>query len=135
MVFIKAWEKLPVASKQKEIQNIRAWIYRIAHNSVVDFYRTNKPATPLEQLNIIRDDSPGPEAVIQENEADLHLAQTISLLDGNLRQVIILRFVNRLSHEEVAQIMGLSESHVRVLQYRALKKMRNQLLERNGHDE
>jgi RNA polymerase sigma-70 factor (ECF subfamily) len=43
--------------------------------------------------------------------------------------VVLNRFVNELSHAETAQVMGLREGHVRVLQYRALKKMRGLLTE------
>ena len=45
-------------------------------------------------------------------------------LDPQLQDVFICRFINKLSHAETARTLGLKEGHVRVLQYRALKKIR-----------
>jgi RNA polymerase sigma factor (sigma-70 family) len=53
----------------------------------------------------------------------------IQSLDTNLQQVIVCRFVGGLSHAETAQIMGIKEGHVRVLQLRALQKLR-QIMEK-----
>jgi RNA polymerase sigma factor (sigma-70 family) len=40
------------------------------------------------------------------------------------QKILVLRYVNQLSHQETASIMNISEAHSRVLQYRALKKLR-----------
>jgi RNA polymerase sigma-70 factor (ECF subfamily) len=45
-------------------------------------------------------------------------------LQPNYQEVIILRFINQMSHAEVAEILNITEGHVRILQYRALQKMR-----------
>src|SRR6266545_3005370 len=52
------------------------------------------------------------------------LAEGVRQLPANFQEVIILRFINQMSHAEVAEIMNITESHVRVLQYRALQQMR-----------
>jgi RNA polymerase sigma-70 factor (ECF subfamily) len=57
------------------------------------------------------------------------LADGVRRLPAMYQEVIILRFINQLSHAEVAGIMNVTESHVRVLQYRALKLMREKLKE------
>ena len=65
-----------------------------------------------------------PESVIQQREQNHHLASVLNKLEEPFREVILHRFVHQLSHDETARVMGLRTSHVRVLQYRALKKMR-----------
>jgi RNA polymerase sigma-70 factor, ECF subfamily len=124
MVFLKAWEALP-RFRSPDV-NLRAWIYRIAHNTVVDHYRTHKPTSELP-LEHARDASPLPEHQIQNLDEHERLADLIRSLDANLQQVVICRFANGMSHAETAQVMGIKEGHVRVLQLRALQKLRELL--------
>jgi RNA polymerase sigma-70 factor (ECF subfamily) len=123
-VFLKAWEALPRFESSRV--NLRAWLYRIAHNVVVDHYRTRKATAALSDVPL-RDDHPLPEQQAQAREQNQQLALAIQSLDANLQNVIICRFINGLSHSETAQIMGMREGHVRVLQHRALKKLRQWL--------
>lgn len=122
-VFLDAWESLTRARHGQKIENIRSWIYRIARNKVTDYHRARKPQ-PIDET---------PESKLQggwlEHELDdlfvsRKLAEGVRRLQANYQEVIILRFINELSHAEVAEIMNITESHVRVLQYRALHKMR-----------
>ena len=123
MVFLKAWDALPgMRSKVKRL-NFRAWLYRIAHNLVVDRYRTRKPTVSLDQTNTLQDPSPSPETILQSKEEGQRLASAIEKLEPHLQQVLTCRFISGLSHAETAQIMGISEGYVRVLQHRGLKKM------------
>jgi RNA polymerase sigma-70 factor (ECF subfamily) len=123
-VFLEAWESLTAARRGQKIKNIRAWIYRIASNKVTDYHRTKKPQEPI-------DDNPDKKlrgAWLEHDLDDLFisrkLARGVRQLQANYQEVIILRFINQMSHAEVAEIMNITESHVRVLQYRALHKMR-----------
>jgi RNA polymerase sigma-70 factor (ECF subfamily) len=122
--FIKAWEKLPQGVNKAKINNFRAWIYKIAHNLVIDFYRGRKSLASLDEVAVRRDRDNDPEVVTTEHETTRCLLQAISHLDDKLKQVVILRFINQLDHAETAQIMGLKEGNVRVLQHRALVEIR-----------
>ena len=55
---------------------------------------------------------------------------SIKRLKPQFQQVILCRFISGLTHGETAEAMGISEAHVRVLQYRALQEMRRLLEER-----
>jgi RNA polymerase sigma-70 factor, ECF subfamily len=125
-IFLKAWEALP-RFRSAEV-NLRAWIYRIARNTVVDHYRTHKPASDLP-LEHMRDAGPLPEHHIQNLDEHARLADLIRAMDEKMQQVIICRFANGMSHAETAEVMGIKEGHVRVLQLRALQKLR-ELLEK-----
>lgn len=124
IVFLKAWESLPNA--ETTIVKPRAWLYRIAHNIIVDHYRTSRATAelPARQLH---DGHPSLEHQIQVRDVQKQLADLIQSLDANMQQVIACRFVSGLSHAETAQIMGIKEGHVRVLQLRALQKLRQML--------
>jgi RNA polymerase sigma-70 factor, ECF subfamily len=125
-VFLKAWEALPRFENARV--NLRAWLYRIAHNTVVDHYRGRRPETEADTARLV-DGQPSPEQKAVARDEQRQLAAAIRTLDADLQQVIVCRFVNGLSHAETAQVMGLQEGHVRVLQHRALQKLRQQFEE------
>ena len=122
-VFLKAWEALPRFESGNGTW--RAWLYRIAHNVVIDRYRTHRNNAPLDDDHDLRDEEiQDPEDVTESNLEIARLSAALDRLKPNLREVILQRFVNGLSHAETAKVMGLREGHVRVLQHRALKEMR-----------
>jgi len=124
LTFLKAWESLsPTRRNHREIRSFRAWIYRIAHNLVVDHHRTHKPVDPIERLGVAADTKPNPEITLQNLETGNSLANAITNLEQTYQQVIVCRFVNQLSHAETAQALGLNENNIRILQFRALKKL------------
>jgi len=123
--FLKAWEHLPqVYAQGAQIDNFRAWLYRIAHNLVADHYRAKRPVSLQDDW---ADRQAHPEQVADFRFASRRLAGAIQELEPRLQDVLIHRFVNQLSHQETADLMGLKVGHVRVLQYRALKKLRGVL--------
>jgi RNA polymerase sigma-70 factor, ECF subfamily len=135
-VFMRAWQKLPETQKKNAVQNFRAWLYRIAHNRTVDYLRSAKKQiySNLEDSVHLIEVSQTPETLLQKQQQGDILAQAIAGLDDSMQQVILLRFVNQCSHAETAHILGLQENHVRILQYRALKKLRS-LLEQDMKNE
>lgn len=121
-VFIQAWEALTAVPL--EGFKFKPWIYRIAHNKVIDQYRTSHPVTSIEEQDAKPDDDADPEVSYQINEETKGLAKAISTLEPNLQDVLIYRFILGYSHEVTAEIMSLSAVHVRVLQHRAIGKLR-----------
>ena len=124
IVFIRAWEV--ILRDQSKNYNFRALVYRIAHNLTVDRWRIQKQEYSLEdkRFETLQSPTPVPEQLAKSNEEMDSIALAIKELDPQLQQVFICRFINGLSHSETAQALGLTISHVRVLQYRALKKIR-----------
>lgn len=125
-VFIRAWDVISRSSKRKKKGNFRALVYRIAHNLSVDRWRTSKdePSLQAEDLEVDVADFTTPEKRVLAQERSQALAAAVRELDPQLQNVFICRFINGLSHAETAQSLGLKEGHVRVLQHRALKKIR-----------
>jgi RNA polymerase sigma-70 factor (ECF subfamily) len=121
-VFFKAWDSLD--RYQLRGLPFGAWLLRIARNAVIDHYRTFKETTPLEPTAVAW---PDPAAnVDQEVERRLEAAWLRSVLrqlTEDQRQVLTLRFIEGLSTQEVAQVMGKREGAIRALQMRGLQAL------------
>jgi len=126
-VFLKAWESI---RRYKHRGCFSSWLYRIARNMVIDYYRSEKPTLPLkaERLNFEAENLTPEEALAKEEEVR-NLRKAIAKLPEEQQQVIILRFLEGLSHAEIAEIIGKSEGASRVIQHRALTALK-EILER-----
>jgi RNA polymerase sigma-70 factor (ECF subfamily) len=116
--FLRAWQGL--AGFRGKVP-FAAWIYRIAHNVVIDHYRRRKEVVPLEDNgNLIQLEASLEQQLLNQDEAE-RLASVIRRLSPLHQHVLVLRFVNGYSVAEVARILERSAGTVRVLQHRALK--------------
>jgi RNA polymerase sigma-70 factor (ECF subfamily) len=97
-----------------------AWLYRIAAARIADYYRRHarRPVTDLS------DDIPGYEPLVEEQILEQQelgtLHDAMQQLSDEQQSVLILRFMERKSHEEVGRILNKSVSAVKTIQYRAL---------------
>jgi len=131
IVFMKAWEHLPNFGEKKKERNFHAWLFRIAHNTLIDRYRTKKESLSLESALQIKSTNAEPEKIVLQNEKVKMIRKAIKMLDEISREVIMSRFFGGLSHKETAQLVGVNENNVRIIQYRALKKLNILLREQN----
>lgn len=109
--------------------NLQAYLYRMAHNWVVDYYRKHHPTETLESDAHPTPDG-NPEADVGERQDTEALRAALARLPHEQRMVIELRFIEEWSHEKVAEILGKSVDATRALQYRALESLRQLLKER-----
>ncbi len=126
--FLKVWKSLDGFELGRA--SFRTWLYRVAHNLLVDHYRTYKPTDPLPDRPLA-DGGDGPEGRVASSELSAELLAGLRQLKPDYQQILTLRFVNDLSHSEAAQIMDRSKGAVRVLQHRALEALRQVLEERS----
>ncbi len=124
-VFTRAWKNW---DKFKP-DYTQAWFYRIANNLIIDHWRKqkNKKETSLEKTMESSSEPSYDEDLIEKMSKDnkiLKLNTALKKLPNKLKEVAILRFIDELSAREVGEILNLSEVNVRVLQYRALKKLK-----------
>jgi RNA polymerase sigma-70 factor, ECF subfamily len=124
-VFLKVWEALP--GYRSIGLPLSSWIYRIAHNIVVDFHR--KKVNNSISLDD-RDEWPDLNHSIQgtltqviANEDVMRLAQAISTLPEDQQQVILLRFLEGLTHKEIGRIIGKHDGACRMIQLRAIETL------------
>jgi len=134
-VFVRAWEALP-EFRPSASYSFSAWLYRIAHNLVVDSYRRRSPVTfSRDELDKNRTRLPSVEEEAQIRHEAANLVKAVQHLSDMEQDVIVLRFVEGLSHREVAQVIGKSESASRVIQHRALASLRKILVRQEKHEE
>ncbi len=121
-VFMKAWESIPKFEDKKV--PFSAWLYRIARNSVIDFYRTKKSSSELEENLSVGDDRATLDDKILLDQSGERILSAINYLTDDQRDVIVLRFIDDLSYKEIASIMNKNSSALRILQHRAINKLR-----------
>ena len=124
--FCRAWQSVVRGS---EIKNLKAFIYQIAHNLVVDFYAQQQKA-PLELNEELKEILPAQNELgkMMTIEADVEqVKKAISQLPDISREVLIMRFLDELSISEISQALGKSKNNVYVLIYRALKAVKEEL--------
>jgi RNA polymerase sigma-70 factor (ECF subfamily) len=128
-VFVRAWEALP--KYQLSESRFTSWLYTIAHNLLVDYFRRSNPVM-ISADDFARHPDPGelPERAVGRKQEYEILAKSIQQLDDLEQQVLLLRFVEELSHREIAKIIGKSQTASRVIQHRALKALRTLLVRR-----
>jgi RNA polymerase sigma-70 factor (ECF subfamily) len=121
-VFIKMWEKLP--SYQIGKSPIGAWLYRIAHNAVIDHYRTRRTFVSLEEVNSreVRHDDGSDEKLDLQIKME-QLGRALQKLTEVQREVLILRFIEGFSTQEIASKLGKTQGAVRALQMRGLQEL------------
>lgn len=122
-IFLSAWQNINRFSYQGH--PFSSWLYQIARYRIIDYYRTKKENSTIDDL---------PEDRFEVNLAlDNQLDQITNLkniksairqLNEDQQNVLILRFIEDLSPAEIAQTLNKSESAVRVTQHRAIQKLK-----------
>ena len=100
------------------------WMFRIAHNAMIDFYRKNKKQANLieEAENIVSADPMPDDSVKRSSEAAL-LKKALAQLSQEKREVLLLSRFENLKYEEIAKIMNCTVGTVKALVFRALREL------------
>ena len=118
IVFTKAWEK----RESFDNQHPKAWLFTIARNTIIDSYRKKGEVPLSDDYEVVVEDDTA-ERLDKESEKT-RLLQALGSLSEELREIVHLRFIERASVQETAERTGKSEANVRVMQFRALQKLR-----------
>jgi RNA polymerase sigma-70 factor (ECF subfamily) len=122
--FIKVQKNL---KSVKDPAKLSSWIFRIAYNLCHDHYRQAKRSS-LNQRNIQQEIVSFKEAVVQKKLEQQQMGQCVQdkmdLLPPDYRSVLILSDIMAFSHKEIAEILKISVSNVKVRIHRARKKFR-----------
>ena len=136
-VFLKALLSLP-----DQNENLRAWLYKVARNACFNELRNRKRELQSEH---IEDISASARESLQENSSDnlvdelirseqrRFLYEAMLKLPDRQREILELFYFSELSIKEIAEIMRLTSQNVRVLAYRAKKKLR-EYMEVKGYE-
>jgi RNA polymerase sigma-70 factor (ECF subfamily) len=130
-VFLRAFEAID--RYQERGYAFSAYLYRIAQNHLVDYYRKKKEEAPIEVAEQISADvTPLDENLIRNDQVQ-EVQKALATLPEDYQEVIRLRVLLELQTTEVAEWLDRSEGAVRVLLHRALKALRESVDERNRH--
>ena len=126
-VFLKAWNYL-----QKEetlINNINSFLYQIARNLIIDFYRQRanhemvSVDSPSASIHEIADPQQNVTSDISRQLASKQVETYLARLKDEYKEVVILRYLEGYSTKEIASIVGKKRGNIRVLLHRAIKVM------------
>ncbi len=106
-----------------------AWLYRIAHNLVANWHRdrSRRKEVPLEEHIELRSKSDIPETALENSQEREKLLKAIRNLPMDRQEVILLKFLDRMSNAEIASVTGRSEGAIKSLYHRTLLALRDNL--------
>ena len=120
-LFMRVWEYL---ARGKEVLNLKAFVYKVANNRIIDEVRKRKEIYSLDTLAEAGFDVNDGEQEAMLTAADAKIALSkLSELPEDYRQVFVLRHIDGLPIKEIAEILGETENNVSVRIHRALKKL------------
>ncbi|MBI4835710.1 MAG: sigma-70 family RNA polymerase sigma factor [Candidatus Abawacabacteria bacterium] len=125
-LFLKALEKFDTYQEAKA--DFKNWIFTIARNHIIDYYRSHKEVVDIDALsNILA----SPETLASELSLGLDTAYALYALDylpPTQQEVLKLKFLSDWSNKEVAHFLNKTEGNVRVLVHRALQTLKQKIL-------
>jgi RNA polymerase sigma-70 factor, ECF subfamily len=132
--FLKAFENID--SYEMRDVAFSSWLYRIAHNLVVDFFRreSKRESVPIEDQPPTASPRGNPVATVLADMESERLYRAMHKLTHNQREVLVLKFIDNLSNAQVAEIMGISVGAVKSTQKRGLLSLNRILSNSSGTD-
>ena len=126
-VFLKMLES--IRDNKSWHSSFSGWLYRIAHNLVIDHYRRRdrQPSVNIDDAPPTASDLEDPVETAQMNTDAERLRAAIGRLTDEQSEVVSLRFLEGYSIAEVAAMVGRSEGAIKALQYRAVAALRSLL--------
>lgn len=134
-VFIKAFENL---NQCNNAQSFGAWIFRIAHNTFIDYVRKKKELPMGESQDFMThvattDELPENQLLFNEMTNELH--GCLLKLPADQRDVVMLRYFGDLKIAEIAEVLQKTESSIKMLSYRGIRNLRSRWEEGVHHEE
>jgi RNA polymerase sigma-70 factor (ECF subfamily) len=122
LVFLKVWQSLGTFNGGQI--PFAKWLYRIAHNAVIDYYRTRRVVASLEDVHPL--ELSYSDRV--DEKIDIHilshkLVEALKTLTHTQQEVLILRFIEGFTTSEIARRLHKQEGAIRALQMRGLRRL------------
>lgn len=109
--------------------SFRGWLFTIAHNTVNKHWRRSQLIRwlPLDWVSSTPDTVPLPEEALLTTERNNKLLRAVATLPTREQNILAMRFGANMTHGDIAEVIGLSASNVRVIVHRSVKELRNLL--------
>lgn len=124
-VFLSAWRNIPTYAEKGF--PLSSWLYQIARNKVIDHFRTRKIDIALDEVAETRAEGDTADLAVEKLINGEKIQAAIERLPEEQQSLLILRYVEDLSPREIADIVGKSEGAVRIMQHRAILRLRHEL--------
>lgn len=122
-VFLSAWKN--IENYNYKGLPFSSWLYQIARNRVIDFYRTRKQALSIDQVSENAfSENQDLDQIIDKEASISKVKESIKKLAEDYQNIIILRFIEDLSTSEISKVINKSEGAIRIMQYRAIRKLK-----------
>lgn len=120
-VFIKAFAGL---SNLQQSEAFEGWLFQIARNLVIDYYRKRKQLVPLDAIeNTLEYDTNVVDIINLQIEQSI-LIKLLKELNDEQRSVIKMKFLEELDNSTIARVLNKTEGAIRVIQHRAISKLK-----------
>ena len=128
-VFLNAWQNI---GNYKNLGfPFGSWLYQIARNQIIDYYRTNKVTVDLEKVEQYWSETASSETATDAKMEIERVKIAIRKLKPIHQDIVVMRFVEELSIKEVAAATKKTEGAIKLLQHRAIKHLK-EILEKEG---
>ena len=131
--FLKTWQYM-LAKNKKEVKDIKNFLYMVANNLVIDYYRQkDKQPLLISEIN----EKWLSYQPIQAEEADHNMEMALFKkylreLEDNYKNIMMYRYLRHLSISEICRITGKSPNYISVLIYQGTKMLRNKILQEHS---
>ena len=107
----------------------QAWLYRIAHNLVANWHRdqSRRKIIALDEYVVQSLASEAPDHVAEAAEEQQELLRAVRRLPEDRQQLLLLKFIEKLSNAEIGEIMGRTEGAIKSLYHRTLLALREDM--------
>lgn len=138
-IFLKLVQYLPKYKSRSGV-GFGAWLFRMAHNTIIDWYRKKKALlgsdiNDKEEDFFARvvDEQPLPDSQVNSLYDYDRVYAFLKKLKPDHREILELKFLEGFTNKEIAAITGKTEGNIRIMQLRALKEMRQSMKPEEEH--
>lgn len=112
--------------RDKKGATFQSWLFRIAHNLVVNWYRNTSrhPKVSTDRLGALPADYGNPHQILEETELQRRMLAMIEDLPEDRKTLILLKFVEKMTNAEIGQVLNRTEGAIKALYYRTLQSLR-----------
>jgi len=104
--------------------SFEAWLYRVARNVIIDWFRYRKSRPETELSDAIMKTTVNGKNGLAASTARIDVEMALAMMSEEHRELLTLKFVQGLTNEEIGEITGQNVSAIRGMQFRALQAMR-----------
>ena len=123
-VFVKVFTRINSVEKEGSFQS---WLYQIARNKVIDFYRDKRLTVALEDIENTLEYESNLIDIVELKEQQKIFLRLLKELGTDQQTILKLKFLEDLDNSEIARLTGKTEGSIRVLQHRAISKLKELL--------